>query len=332
MAETPKKTDGSVDYKSTLNLPDTPFPMRGDLAKREPRWVAEWEARGVYRRIREARRGAPKWILHDGPPYANGAIHMGTAFNKILKDMVVKSRNLVGFDAPYVPGWDCHGMPIEIQIEKQYGKDLPAAEVQAKSRAYAESQIDVQRADFSRLGVLGEWDRPYKTMNFSNEAEELRVLGRILEKGYVFRGLKPVNWCFDCGSALAEAEVEYQDRVDLVDRRRLPVRRRPARRDRARVRPRVAARPAGLDRDLDDDAVDDPGEPGAERPPGLRLRARRHVARAADRRERARRRVPDRVRARRHGARDLQGPRARSPRRSRIRSTRAARRSISATT
>ncbi len=209
------KNATGVDYKSTLNLPDTPFPMRGNLAQREPQWIADWQARGVYERIREARKGAKKWILHDGPPYANNPIHMGHAFNKILKDMVVKSRSLVGFDAPYVPGWDCHGMPIEIQIEKQYGKSLPASEVLAKSRAYAEVQIANQLADFQRLGVLGEWDRPYKTMNFSNEAEELRVLGRILEKGYVFRGLKPVNWCFDCGSALAEAEVEYQDRVDL---------------------------------------------------------------------------------------------------------------------
>ena len=212
----PDKTKSTgTDYKSTLNLPDTPFPMRGDLARREPSWVADWQRRDVYQRIRDARRGAPKWILHDGPPYANNAIHMGHAFNKILKDMVVKSRNLMGFDAPYVPGWDCHGMPIEIQIEKQYGKSLPPSEVQAKSRAYAEQQIEGQKVDFERLGVLGDWQRPYKTMDFGNEAEELRVLGRILEKGYVFRGLKPVNWCFDCGSALAEAEVEYQDRRDL---------------------------------------------------------------------------------------------------------------------
>jgi len=216
MSDQSKKTGAAgVDYKSTLNLPDTPFPMRGNLAQREPSWIAEWQARGVYQRIREARKGAKKWILHDGPPYANNPIHMGHAFNKILKDMVVKTRSLVGFDAPYVPGWDCHGMPIEIQIEKQYGKSLPASEVLARSRAYAEVQITNQLADFQRLGVLGEWDRPYKTMNFSNEAGELRVLGRILEKGYVFRGLKPVNWCFDCGSALAEAEVEYQDRKDL---------------------------------------------------------------------------------------------------------------------
>ncbi len=214
-----KQKEGSSEpaspWRATLNLPDTPFPMRGNLAQREPQWVSDWEARRVYQRIREVRRGAPRWILHDGPPYANNAIHMGTAFNKVLKDFVVKTKNLAGYDAAYVPGWDCHGMPIEIQIEKQYGKGLPASEVQAKSRAYAETQIVQQMADFKRLGVLGDWDDPYKTMRFANEAGELRVLGRILEKGYVFRGLKPVNWCFDCGSALAEAEVEYQDRVDL---------------------------------------------------------------------------------------------------------------------
>ena len=205
-----------VDYKKTLNLPDTPFPMRGDLAKREPGWVAAWQANKVYERIREARRGAPRWLLHDGPPYANADIHIGHAVNKILKDMVVKARGLKGLDAAYVPGWDCHGMPIEIQIEKQYGKNLPAREVQAKSRAYAETQIEIQKQSFQRLGVLGDWEHPYKTMDFANEAEELRVLGRIVEKGYVYRGLKPVNWCFDCQSALAEAEVEYQDKIDLA--------------------------------------------------------------------------------------------------------------------
>ena len=211
-----KPAGAKPDHKKTLNLPDTPFPMRGDLAKREPGWVREWQAQKVYQRIREARRGQPKFILHDGPPYANGDIHIGHAVNKILKDMIVKARGLKGLDAQYVPGWDCHGMPIEIQIEKQYGKNLPASEVQAKSRAYAEVQIERQKKDFERLGVLGDWTHPYKTMNFANEADELRALGRILAKGYVFRGLKPVNWCFDCASALAEAEVEYQDKVDLA--------------------------------------------------------------------------------------------------------------------
>jgi isoleucyl-tRNA synthetase len=203
-------------YRDTLNLPDTPFPMRGDLAKREPGWVRAWQERGTYRRIRELSKGRPVWVLHDGPPYANGDIHIGHAVNKILKDLIVKSRNMAGFDARYVPGWDCHGMPIEIQIEKQHGKHLPPDEVQAKSRAYATEQIARQKADFIRLGVLGDWDDPYLTMAFRNEADELRALGRLLEKGFLFRGLKPVNWCFDCGSALAEAEVEYADKTDLA--------------------------------------------------------------------------------------------------------------------
>jgi len=204
----------NMDYKNTLNLTDTSFPMRGNLPQREPQWVKQWEEKGVYKAIRQASAGRPKFILHDGPPYANGSIHIGHAVNKILKDIIVKSRNMAGFDAQYVPGWDCHGMPIEIQIEKKYGKSLPVAEVQSKARAYAKEQIASQMADFKRLGVLGEWDNPYLTMNFKNEANEIRVLGRILEKGYVYRGLKPVNWCFDCGSALAEAEVEYADRTD----------------------------------------------------------------------------------------------------------------------
>ena len=202
--------------KYPLNLPDTPFPMRGDLAKREPQWIREWDEQGVYQQIRAASVGRPKWILHDGPPYANSDIHMGTASNKILKDIVVKSRQMAGFDAHYVPGWDCHGMPIEILIEKKYGRNLPTREVQARSRAHAAEQIEIQKKDFKRLGVLGLWNRPYKTMDFANEADELRALAKILARGYVFRGLKPVNWCFDCGSALAEAEVEYQDRVDLA--------------------------------------------------------------------------------------------------------------------
>jgi len=202
------------DYKSTLNLPDTPFPMRGDLARREPLRVKEWQDKGVYRRLREIAKGRPRFVLHDGPPYANGDIHIGTAVNKILKDMVVKSKSLAGFDAPYVPGWDCHGMPIEVQIEKKHGKNLPAEETLRLCRAYAAEQIERQKADFRRLGVLGEWDNPYLTMAPGNEADEIRVLGRLLEKGYVYRGLKPVNWCFDCGSALAEAEVEYEDRRD----------------------------------------------------------------------------------------------------------------------
>jgi isoleucyl-tRNA synthetase len=208
--------DSRTDYKSTLNLPDTAFPMRGDLARREPGWVDTWRHARVYEAIRAASRGRPRFILHDGPPYANGDIHIGHAVNKILKDTIVKSRTLAGYDAPYVPGWDCHGMPIEVQIEKTYGKNLSTAETQRLCRAYATDQIERQKADFQRLGVLGDWDHPYKTMDFRNEADEIRTLGRLLQKGYLYRGLKPVNWCFDCQSALAEAEVEYEDRVDVA--------------------------------------------------------------------------------------------------------------------
>jgi len=205
-----------ADYKKTLNLPDTKFPMRGDLAKREPLMLKDWQERGFYERIRKARRGAPRFVLHDGPPYANGDIHLGHALNKILKDVIVKLKTLSGFDAPYVPGWDCHGMPIEMQIEKEHGKNLPARETQRLCRAYATEQVLRQKQDFIRLGVLGDWDRPYLTMAYQSEADEIRALGVVLKKGYVFRGLKPVNWCFDCGSALAEAEVEYEDRKDVA--------------------------------------------------------------------------------------------------------------------
>ncbi|HNN34757.1 MAG TPA: class I tRNA ligase family protein, partial [Ottowia sp.] len=205
-------TDAKTDYRQTLNLPDTPFPMRGDLPKREPGWVQAWEDQGLYRRLRAARAGRAKFILHDGPPYANGQIHIGHAVNKVLKDMIVKARQLKGMDAHYVPGWDCHGLPIENQIEKQFGRHLSRDEMQAKGRAYATEQIASQMKDFRRLGVLGEWDKPYKTMDFANEAGELRLFKRLIERGFVYRGLKPVYWCFDCGSALAEAEIEYQDR------------------------------------------------------------------------------------------------------------------------
>ena len=203
---------GSTDYRATLNLPDTPFPMRGDLPKREPGWVKQWEDEGLYRQLRESRAGAPLFILHDGPPYANGQIHMGHAVNKVLKDMIVKARQLAGFDAQYVPGWDCHGLPIENAIEKKHGRHLSRDEMQAKSRAYATEQIAIQKADFQRLGVLGDWGRPYRTMDFANEAGEIRAFKRVIERGFVYRGLKPVYWCFDCGSSLAEFEIEYADK------------------------------------------------------------------------------------------------------------------------
>ena len=205
-------TAAKTDYRSTLNLPDTPFPMRGDLPKREPGWVKEWHDEGVYKQLRDARCGKVRFVLHDGPPYANGTLHVGHAANKILKDMIVKARQLKGMDARYTPGWDCHGLPIENQIEKTFGRNLTRADVQAKSRAYATEQIAQQRADFMRVGVLGDWDHPYRTMDFGNEANEIRALKRIVERGFVYRGLKPVYWCFDCGSSLAEFEIEYADK------------------------------------------------------------------------------------------------------------------------
>lgn len=201
-----------ADYRQTLNLTDTPFPMRGNLAKREPAWIADWQARKLYEKIRKASAGRPMFVLHDGPPYANGDIHIGHAVNKILKDIIVRSKTLAGFDAPYVPGWDCHGLPIEHQIEKQHGKHLPSDRARELCREYAGEQIERQKKDFIRLGVLGDWDNPYRTMQFSNEADEIRALADMYRKGFLFKGLKPVNWCFDCGSALAEAEVEYQDK------------------------------------------------------------------------------------------------------------------------
>ena len=201
-----------TDYRATLNLPDTPFPMRGDLPKREPQWVKQWEDQGLYKKLRAARCGHEKFVLHDGPPYANGQIHLGHAVNKVLKDMIVKARQLKGMDAAYIPGWDCHGLPIENAIEKKYGRKLARDEMQARSRAFATEQIGIQMAEFKRLGVLGDWDHPYRTMDFKNEAAELRAFKRVIERGFVYRGLKPVYWCFDCGSSLAEFEIEYADK------------------------------------------------------------------------------------------------------------------------
>ncbi|MBQ0957423.1 isoleucine--tRNA ligase [Ideonella sp. 4Y11] len=214
----PKRDADGGAYRATLNMPDTPFPMRGDLPKREPGWVADWNQNGLYQRLREARQGAPLFVLHDGPPYANGQLHIGHALNKVLKDMIVKSRQLAGFDAQYIPGWDCHGLPIENAIEKLHGRKLTRDDMQARSRAYATEQIEQQRADFKRLGVLGDWERPYRTMDPANEAGQIRAFKRVIERGFVYRGLKPVYWCFDCGSSLAEFEIEYADKQsDTLD-------------------------------------------------------------------------------------------------------------------
>ncbi len=206
----------SQRYKATIHLPATDFPMRGDLPKREPETLKRWQARDLYAQVRAHAKGRPLFVLHDGPPYANGQIHIGHAVNKILKDIIVKSKLMAGFDAPYVPGWDCHGLPIELQVEKKFGKvgdKIDAAEFRKRCREYAGEQIDLQRKDFKRLGVLGDWDNPYRTMDFRYEADMLRSLAKIVERGHLARGAKPVHWCFDCGSSLAEAEIEYENKV-----------------------------------------------------------------------------------------------------------------------
>ncbi len=205
-----------TDYKDTLNLPQTAFPMKASLAQREPARLKAWNKMGLYQKIREVSAGRPTFILHDGPPYANGDLHVGHAVNKILKDIIVKSKTLSGYDAPYVPGWDCHGLPIELNVEKKVGKPgvkITAAEFREKCRAYAARQIDGQREDFVRMGVLGDWDKPYLTMDYEFEASIVRTLSRIVENGHLHKGFKPVHWCMNCASALAEAEVEYQNKM-----------------------------------------------------------------------------------------------------------------------
>ncbi|TVP78400.1 isoleucine--tRNA ligase [Thioalkalivibrio sp.] len=206
-------------YKDTLNLPETAFPMRANLAQREPGWLSEWTAARRYDRLREHCAGRPRFVLADGPPYANGSIHVGHAVNKILKDFIVKSRTLSGFDAPFVPGWDCHGLPIELKVEQNLGKagkDVDPATFRSACRAYAAEQVEGQSADFQRLGVLADWDHPYLTMDYRVEADTIRALGQIMSRDHVQMGEKPVHWCVDCGSALAEAEVEYEDKISLA--------------------------------------------------------------------------------------------------------------------
>ncbi len=205
-----------TEYKDTLNLPNTTFPMKASLAQREPAMLAEWEASGIYEKIRAARAGSKRFILHDGPPYANGHLHCGHALNKILKDIIIKSKSLSGYDAPFVPGWDCHGLPIELNVEKKVGKagvKISASEFREKCREYAASQIDIQRDEFKRLGVFGDWQHPYATMNFTYEANIVRALAQIIANGHLQQGFKPVHWCIDCSSALAEAEVDYEEKT-----------------------------------------------------------------------------------------------------------------------
>ncbi len=205
-----------TDYKNTLNLPETGFPMRGDLAKREPDMLKNWYDKNLYQKVREASKGKKTFILHDGPPYANGTLHLGHAVNKILKDIIMKSKTALGFDTPYVPGWDCHGLPIELKVEGLVGKPnekISAAAFRQACRDYAKEQVEGQKADFIRMGVLGDWDNPYLTMNFETEAEIIRTLGKVIQNGHLYKGSKPVHWCLDCASSLAEAEVEYEDKV-----------------------------------------------------------------------------------------------------------------------
>lgn len=205
-----------TDYKNTLNLPQTDFPMKADLAKREPALLEFWQQQQIYQKQRAARQGQPKFILHDGPPYANGHIHIGHALNKTLKDIVLKSKALAGFDTPFVPGWDCHGLPIELNVERAFEKEkkkVSLAEFRQACREYAHTQMTIQRDEFKRLGVFGDWENPYLTMDFSYEADIVRALADIIANGHLHRGSKPVHWCVECGSALAEAEVEYQDKT-----------------------------------------------------------------------------------------------------------------------
>ncbi len=206
----------SDEKKYKLNLPDTDFPMRGNLAQREPDWVQSWSKKNYYHQIREAKKGKPKYILHDGPPYANGNIHIGHAVNKILKDFIIKSKGLSGFDAPYVPGWDCHGLPIELAIEKEHGKNIESKKFRQLCRDYANLQVLNQKKDFIRLGVLGDWENPYLTLKSETEANIVRALGAIYKNGLLYQGNKPVHWCLDCGSALAEAEVDYENKTSVA--------------------------------------------------------------------------------------------------------------------
>jgi isoleucyl-tRNA synthetase len=204
----------ALDLKSTLNLPQTSFPMKADLPKNEPRWLARWAKEGLYEQIRAARRNSPIFTMHDGPPYANGRIHLGTALNKILKDFIVKCRTLAGFNAPYLPGWDCHGLPIEINVDRELGErkaSMAPVEIRRECRRHAETYVELQRQDFKRLGIFGEWERPYLTMNYDYEALIAELFLKFLEEGYVYRGKKPVYWCIADKTALAEAEVEYED-------------------------------------------------------------------------------------------------------------------------
>ncbi len=267
-----------ADWKDTCNLPRTPFAMKANLQTTEPETVARWDAMDLYGKIRAARKGAPKYLLHDGPPYANGEIHMGHALNKILKDLVVKSHNMLGFDAPYIPGWDCHGLPIELKVDRELGskkKQMSTADFRRACRAYAEKYVDIQRRDFKRLGIIGTWDDPYKTLKFEYQAAIVRALGKFVEQDMVYKGKKPVHWCTHCRTALAEAEVEYEPHTSPSIYVEFPM--KP---DSARTFRDLAA---GVGADLDDDPMDDPVEHGHRLPSGFHLRRLRDRRQGRDR-------------------------------------------------
>jgi len=203
-----------MDYRETLNLPQTDFKMKANLSQREPEMLKEWEEKGLYAKVQQSCAGRPIYMLHDGPPYANGHIHLGTAFNKVLKDIILRSKRMSGFNCPYVPGWDCHGLPIEHNVDKELGsrkREISKLDFRAQCRTYANKWIDTQRQEFKRLGVLGDWENPYLTINYQYEASIAREFLRFLTSGAVVRSKKPVYWCSSCRTALAEAEVEYYD-------------------------------------------------------------------------------------------------------------------------
>ena len=277
------------EWKDTVNLPRTDFPMKANLPTAEPETLARWSAMDLYGKIRESRRGAPKFVLHDGPPYANGNIHIGTAMNKILKDLVVKSRSMAGFDAPYVVGYDCHGLPIELKVDRELGpkkRDMSVADFCRACRAYAERFVGTMTGQFQRLGILGTWDAPYLTMDFRYQAAIARAFGRFVEQGLVYKGKKPVHWCIHCRTALAEAEVEYDDHSSPSIYVEFPL----APDGGAELASRVPAPggPPGDGAHLDDDALDDSVEPGGRVPPGVRLRRLRRGRPRGDRRRSAR--------------------------------------------
>src|SRR5262249_20914650 len=207
-------TEAKLDLKATVNLPETSFPLKGNLAQNEPKRLQKWEEMDLYARLKEARLGRPSFVLHDGPPYANGNIHIGTALNKTLKDFVIKSRSMMGNWAPYIPGWDCHGLPIELKVEEELKKskvDLDRLTIRKAARAHAEKFVKLQRDDFKRLGILGDWNDPYLTMDPSYQANIVRAFAKFVERGAVYKGSRPVHWCISCVTSLAEAEVEYED-------------------------------------------------------------------------------------------------------------------------